>query len=397
MTAEDQSAGMPDSRANGSQSLRTEQSPEGLPDGKAGVNSALSAYEKAEQEVFEEFSEDSDFPKDPASAGQLPEGNDNPFAERTLSSDPPEGFVHIEETTGAMEAEQPEQKTENTSQNTGAAEQTNISPDGAKYQPAAQWDDTITLSNDRNESLDLVRVDFGGGKFGYVPEGVKPAVMKDADYTQKTQALAEEKKNLTAVIERERKKLAETVQPFFLEYEAVKYGPSGAGFSKPEPVESEFVTASFDDEERAAQINAFRRAKQEWNKEYADTVNRKAEVQYRQQAAKAENSRIMQEFDNGTGKEWGVTSSGLIPEMMRYINPTITHEQMPMPEDALEIFYKGKHFDELVEKRIAEERSKWVSELEIKPAPKLNIPGNRRAEPKTGKSEEEEAVDFYYS
>lgn len=80
--------------------------------------------------------------------------------------------------------------------------------------------------------------------------------------------------------------------------------------------------------------------------------------------AQMENKRMIDSFTQKYPEE---DVSKIIQELAQYVNPATSKSQLPFPKDALEVYYKGKHFDKVLQKEVAKaveaERKKIYAEI----------------------------------
>lgn len=93
--------------------------------------------------------------------------------------------------------------------------------------------------------------------------------------------------------------------------------------------------------------------------QYIQTVNEN------RQYAQMENKKMIDAFQQ---KYPDVDVAKLISEDIQpYLNPTVSKMQLPFPKDALEVYYKGKYFDTVLQKEVKKaveaERKKIYAEL----------------------------------
>lgn len=103
---------------------------------------------------------------------------------------------------------------------------------------------------------------------------------------------------------------------------------------------------------------AFKKDRQQLQ-QYIQTVNEN------RQYAQMENKKMIDAFQQ---KYPDVDVAKLISEDIQpYLNPTVSKMQLPFPKDALEVYYKGKYFDTVLQKEVKKaveaERRKIYAEL----------------------------------
>lgn len=185
-------------------------------------------------------------------------------------------------------------------------------------------------------------------------EEVKNGLLRQSDYTKKTQALSEEGRR----IEAERSALIRQIN----EYRAVQEEMALAGsFDEPEPLESEYVDQFADDEEKREQILKFREDKQKWLNNRENHLSKKAEYQTRKKTAEAENNANAERFISEYGNEAFET---IYPDLMEIRAALNTTGTAPFPKDMLKIYYRGKNFDKLVAAEVEKAKKNLIEKVD---------------------------------
>lgn len=185
-------------------------------------------------------------------------------------------------------------------------------------------------------------------------EEVKKGLLRQSDYTKKTQALSEEAKR----IESERSLLIRQINEHrAYQEELALSGP----FSDPEPLESEYVDQFADDDEKREQIQKFREDKQKWLNAREDHLGRKAEYSTRKKTIEAENNANAENFIKEYGNEAFET---IYPDLMEIRAALNTTGTKPFPKEMLKIYYRGKNFDALVKAEVEKAKKTLIEKVD---------------------------------
>jgi hypothetical protein len=130
--------------------------------------------------------------------------------------------------------------------------------------------------------------------------------------------------------------------------------------------------------------------------EYAEWVRNAQSLNLKREQAQKENSKNLETFQ----KKYNLKDeelSELITKANDYIGYAVSKGQVPLPENAFEVFYKGMNYDNLIkaetdklnadwEAKFKAEREKLIAEFSGKPKPKPT-PVKKQAEKPAGKQE----------
>jgi hypothetical protein len=120
--------------------------------------------------------------------------------------------------------------------------------------------------------------------------------------------------------------------------------------------------------------------KEQWQNKYNTYVSQK-------QTARTENNLMYEEF---TKNHPEVKLEDVMSEASKYINPSASKELVPFPKDTLEIFYKGKNFDNLVKAEVDKALTKQLAEWDSAGKKKTPKVAGAKVQPK----EDEEKDDY---
>lgn len=183
---------------------------------------------------------------------------------------------------------------------------------------------------------------------------VKNGLLRQSDYTKKTQALNTEKQQIA----KEKAVLINQIK----EYQKFQEESDLAGgFDDPEPLESEYIDAFLEDDEKAAKIQEFRKDKTEWLKRREEYMGKKAEYTTQKKQAEAMNVQNSDAFIKEYGSE---ALEDIYPELMEIRQALKTTGTKPFPKDMLRNYYRGKNFDKLVKAEVEKERKKILNQVD---------------------------------
>ena len=204
------------------------------------------------------------------------------------------------------------------------------------------------------------------------------------DYTKKTQSLSEERKQFEAL----KSKAEDTYKYVYLENLANEVGGKEIPFEQFFNQLNESGEYKYSDDQRETaqrDYNAYLDGRKTKVKELEENRLKAAEI----------NAQNIQKFQD----KYGVTvDEPFLVELSKYVNPSITKNQMPFPDDTLEVFYKGKNFERLMEAERQKEREKVFKEIEenknkrVAPEPVRTV---KRPVIKQDKDEMDMAFDTY--
>ncbi len=213
-------------------------------------------------------------------------------------------------------------------------------------------------------------------------EEIKADLRKRFDYTKKTQSLSEERKQF----ESEKQKAEEVYKYVYLENLANEVG------GKPIPFEHFYNTKDENGEYKYSDEDT---AKKDYDNYLQDRKTKELTVEQNRKSAAEKNQQITQAFED----KYGVTvDQAFMNELGKYVNPSVTKQQMPFPDDTLEVFYKGKNFDKLVEIERQKAKDEVLKEIESKRKSKAvpDAPTTQKVPTsKANDSEMDRAFDLY--
>ena len=185
-------------------------------------------------------------------------------------------------------------------------------------------------------------------------EEAKKGLLRQADYTKKTQALTEEKKSLEAA----KSSFIQQIKEFSKLQEEITLGGT---FDKPEPLESEYVDTFADDEEKKEQLNKYREEKSKWLNERDQHLEKRAEILAKRKSADIENETNSKKFIEEFGKE---ALEEIYPELMEIKSALNTTGTAPFPKDMLRKYYLGSNFDKILQKKVEEATSNILDKID---------------------------------
>jgi len=193
-------------------------------------------------------------------------------------------------------------------------------------------DDKITFTRGE-EKTELIKIDMGDGTFVYAPESLKDGYLRQADYTKKTMAVAEDKKQVES--------LKEQIEYARNEAFALKYVDELGGLTE-QPLEKDYLNPDgklynkFETEEQA--VEAYKADSQKWL--------HRAELEVTIKKTIDTNTAMINAFIEKYGEEEYDT---VTKEVQKYINPFVFKNVVPYPQDALETLRKGLRYDKDME------------------------------------------------
>lgn len=185
-------------------------------------------------------------------------------------------------------------------------------------------------------------------------EQVKSALMKDADYRQKTTKLADERKQLDAA----KNEVIRQMQEFQRLQDEIYL--SSDDDDDPEPLESEFVDPLDDEAEKRQKIRDYRTKKSEWLKRNEERMQKRADLTAKKKSAAAENDAITKAFTDEFGTEALET---IYPELMEIRAALRTTGTVPFPKEMLRKYWLGHNFEKELQKRLSNERDNVVEKI----------------------------------
>jgi len=216
-------------------------------------------------------------------------------------------------------------------------------------------DDEIELDN----GAKLVKVKTESGITVFTSpddaENAKAGLMKGADYTRKTQELAENRKKLDV----ERNEFGRQIREFQQLQEELSI--SGDFTDDSEPLESEFVDQFADPDEIKEQQIAYRTKKAEWMKSTAERMDKRAEYSSRKKAVQEENNQNTKAFITEFGEE---AMEMIYPELIKVREALRTTGTAPFPKDMMRKYYLGTNFEKLVAARVSKEKENLVEKID---------------------------------
>lgn len=216
------------------------------------------------------------------------------------------------------------------------------------------------------EKKELSKIDLGDGNFAFVPEHLKDGLLRQNDYTKKTMALADERRNF----ETQKQSLTQLQEELYkLNY--IDYLGQPFQVQEPEePLRRDFIEDLDKYETKADAEEAYEKAKKEWKKHKEEYDKKKKEYDEDVSALKNvtqsvlnENNKMVDEFEKKYGKEALETT---FKKAQSYINPHVFKGTVAFPKDALELIYKGMKYDEDIKKVQKDTEIKTVKTLNDK-------------------------------
>lgn len=190
-------------------------------------------------------------------------------------------------------------------------------------------------------------------------EAIKSYFLRQQDYTKKTMELAEERKQAQLAYEnflKAKDDIEAAKHEIITEKEKYVFGLPNI----PKPLESEYIDVYADREEQQRQREEYRKDLVAWE----TLQEKKSEFKEKRLRAESVALEINDKFKSKYGEEAFESAS---KELQKYYKAIKNDHVMPLPKDALEIFYKGKNYETL----LADEKKKWLEELkaELKKKP----------------------------
>lgn len=272
--------------------------------------------------------------------------------------------------------------------------------DSEKEQPKAEGDDTdeeYAIEDDKiiiskgEDKKELVKVDLGDGKFGFVPEEFKDGALRQSDYTKKMQKVSEERKSLEQK-EKELKTLeyidvlgSEIKKPSLAEYKIDKRKflaerralENLYGYQFPEDYE-------YDDD--IALENAEKEAEAKFDKAIENRqvyLENKAKLNTTVKEVEEKSVKIIAEFAEKYGQE---TTEKVMSAVTQFTNPLIGKKLQPVTIEGLEILRKGLAYDSDIKTKGTVSKLDKVKEL----AEKNNKPNVKTFKKTPAKTPEDE-------
>lgn len=209
-----------------------------------------------------------------------------------------------------------------------------------------QTDAEIELEDGRK----LIAVTVDGITVHTTPDkatDVKNGLLRQSDYTKKTQALTAERNAFVSQVQ-EFQKLQEEI------------ALSGS-FEEPEPLESEYVDQFATDEERYDQIQNFRQKKSEWLASREQWLAKKTNYNSQREISRNENTKNTESFIN----EYGNTAfEEIYPELMEIKAALNTTGTTPFPKNMLKYYYLGKNFDRIMKQKVQEAKATTLDKVD---------------------------------
>ena len=295
-------------------------------------------------------------------------------------------FLNQEEPKEEVKTEEEDTKVEETKEETkeeSKEETTKETTEEPKEEVDYKLDkDTITIGKD-DKQIKLTRIDYGDGTFGLVPEDKKGGTLMQADYTRKTQDLADERKKLeTEKAQYEAQKQYIETSKFIDEIGRPPLQP----VSDPLKENGELIKDKEGNVIGVAYNDSTELLKAQ--KEYNDWFVKNTQLSNQQKVVKEQNLKMLEDFRKKYGDE---EYQRIVAETGKYMNPYIFKELAPYPPDALELIRKGMNYDTDIEKlnkeidaKIKDAVLKKVKELETKPKETKKTPSNQSQTTQTG-------------
>ena len=264
-----------------------------------------------------------------------------------IAPEPIDRWERYQKENGLLEEpeEKPVEKKEETTEET-TEEQVVETTEDKQEAPQLKYEHDKLLYDYGDEKHELEKVDLGDGKFGFLPKDKKSDYLAHADYTRKTQELAQQRNQFIE----ERAKAEEALKAIILENQAYTVGQ--------EKSLNDFLYAV--DDKGEYKYSSEDEAKKAFSDYQTEFTKVRTEFEINRQKADIENRQIEENFR----KEFpNVQLEEVVKELGNYINPMTSKGQIPYPQDVLKIFYLGKNFDKLVQERIDKVKSETVREL----------------------------------
>lgn len=263
-----------------------------------------------------------------------------------------EGLAKLRERLGI--SDEKETKKPDPKQQTNTKDTPESKEDVTKDDPEPGEDpDEIELEN----GTKLIAVTVDGITVHTTPEKaaeVKNGLLRQSDYTKKTQALTEEKKK----IESERSVFYRQIREFQALQEEIALA---GGFDEPEPLESEYVDQFADEDEKREQIAKFREDKRKWLTERENHLGKKAEYSARKKDAEVQNNTNAENFIKEYGQE---AFEEIYPDLMEIRKALNTTGTSPFPKDMLKNYYRGKNFEKLVKIEVEKAKKNLIEKVD---------------------------------
>lgn len=183
---------------------------------------------------------------------------------------------------------------------------------------------------------------------------VKNGLLRQSDYTKKTQALTQEKQR----IESEKALLVRSVREFQALQEEIALA---GGFDDPEPLESEYVDPFADEEDRREQVRKYREDKNKWLMNRENHLAKKGEYSARRQQTESENNSNAANFIKEYGQE---AFEEIYPDLMEIRKALNTTGTSPFPKDMLKNYYRGKNFEKLVKAEVEKAKKTLIEKVD---------------------------------
>lgn len=183
---------------------------------------------------------------------------------------------------------------------------------------------------------------------------VKNGLLRQSDYTKKTQALTQEKQR----IESEKALLVRSVREFQALQEEIALA---GGFDDPEPLESEYVDPFADEEDRREQVRKYREDKNKWLMSRENHLAKKGEYSARRQQTESENNSNAANFIKEYGQE---AFEEIYPDLMEIRKALNTTGTSPFPKDMLKNYYRGKNFEKLVKAEVEKAKKTLIEKVD---------------------------------
>lgn len=260
------------------------------------------------EEIIEEVNTDTHEESETTDSGQ---GNEAPDRYKALFTETGDEKAVEEKPKETTTEEKPKEK-----------------PEEVAEEEIVYEDDKIIFTG-KDGKTELIKVVNEDGTFAYVPESLKDGYLRQADYTKKTMAVAEERK----AIEAQKAELEYVRNEAF----ALKYIDELGGLTE-QPLEKDYLNpdgkyySQYETEEDA--IKAYKADTQKWL--------HKAELDTAVKQTINTNTAMINAFVEKYGEE---EYSEVAKEAQKYINPFIFKNLAPYPPEALEVLRKGLRYD----------------------------------------------------
>lgn len=302
-------------------------------------------------------------------------------------------------------ADQPNEesgKTDENDQSTQTDEEKSEKTDEKKEEKTDESDDDeeVVYEQDKitfkkgKDSRELVRVSFkndkGEEEFGYLPEGVKAGFLKDADYTQKTQQLKEESKQVEAT-----KKALEALEYVDILGRIPEERPRlprlNEDFLNAEVTDKEgYKSPKYETEDEARQ--AYAQAVEKYNKDvqnYDSLMSDKRTLDEQRKSNREKNTAMINAFRDEYGED---ATKEVLAVAGKYINPLKFRELEAYESNSLKVLYLGLNHEKLKEEAVKEAVKKALADIDPK-AKKTTVLKGRK--PDTPITRNEQIPDRY--